>query len=421
MTASIGMAGKFTRRGRLHASASPSSSSSSSCRTGWTRQRRQHQHEERGRGRESYSFSSPRPLSCSCLHDRHEDHLRKEEKRSDKASPPSSVNATPGTLEEFLERLERSQNISNNNKDVAGFVGVDGQGIEEEKKEPSHLVHLVGTGPGDPELLTLKAVRLMQQADVVLYDRLISSEVLEYVNKECLMVYVGKERGMHTRSQGEIHELLYRFCTAGATVVRLKGGDPYVFGRGGEELEYLQERGVEVRCVPGITAASGISSALGIPLTHRGIADNVQFITGHLRGEFTDEKLKELAHKVAYENTTIVIYMGLNSLPQMSKELLEHGMDPSTAAVAVERGTMENQRTVFAPLNDLTEMVTEAELQSPTLIIIGNVVTLCPLWQDEKVDYSSGKPEAMTIDAFKGGKSAAAERREEGDREGIMT
>jgi len=124
---------------------------------------------------------------------------------------------------------------------------------------------------------------------------------------------------------------------------------------------------------------------------------------------------------VAYENTTIVIYMGLNSLPQMSKELLEHGMDPSTAAVAVERGTMENQRTVFAPLNDLTEMVTEAELQSPTLIIIGNVVTLCPLWQDEKVDYSSGKPEAMTIDAFKGGKSAAAERREEGDREGIMT
>jgi uroporphyrin-III C-methyltransferase len=277
---------------------------------------------------------------------------------------------TPGTLESFLSRMKDAQQKSKSKS-------------KREGEEEGYVVHLVGTGPGDPELLTLKAVRLMQQADVVLYDRLISSEVLEYVNKDCLMVYVGKERGLHTRSQGEIHQLLYEFCTAGATVVRLKGGDPYVFGRGGEELEYLQERGVDVHCVPGITAASGISSALGIPLTHRGIADNVQFITGHLRGEFTGEKLKELANKVAYENTTIVIYMGLNSLPQMSQELIEHGMDPQTASVAVERGTMKNQRTVFSPLQGLAGMVEEAELESPTLIVIGNVVTLCSYWQDK--------------------------------------
>ncbi|QDZ22185.1 uroporphiryn-III C-methyltransferase [Chloropicon primus] len=315
------------------------------------------------------------------LHDRHEDHERRR-----RGSPDQEAEAelTPGTLEEFLRRVE--------GKPVSGSSPRD-----------PHLVHLVGTGPGDPELLTLKAVRLMKQADVVLYDRLISAEILEYVNEDCLMIYVGKERGLHTRSQGEIHELLYRFCTSGKTVVRLKGGDPYVFGRGGEELEYLQERGVEVRCVPGITAASGISSSLGIPLTHRGVADNVQFITGHLRGEFTSAKLKELAQKVAYENTTVVIYMGLNSLPQMSRELMDNGMDPGTAAVAVERGTMANQRTVFAPLESLSGMVEDAQLESPTLIVVGNVVTLSPTWQGHRGASSGERP------------STAAEEQKEGE------
>ena len=298
------------------------------------------------------------------LHQNHEDH--------DRASGEAFA---PGTLDDYLRRLEAAAPSPSSPSSSSG----------------PNLVHLVGTGPGDPELLTLKAVRLLQSADVVLYDRLISSEVLEYAASDALMIYVGKERGLHTRSQDEIHELLYRFCASGKTVVRLKGGDPYVFGRGGEELDYLQQRGVEVACVPGITAASGISSALGIPLTHRGIADNVQFITGHLRGEFTEEKLRELANKVAFENTTIVIYMGLSSLPQMSRELMDHGMDPETAAVAVERGTMANQRTVFAPLGSLTEMVEDAALESPTLIVVGNVVTLCPLWRERRGEEVADK------------------------------
>lgn len=270
----------------------------------------------------------------------------------------------PGTLDDFLERLhDRSQS---------------------DKDDIPNLVYLVGTGPGDPGLLTMKAVQLMQKADVVLYDRLISSEILNYVNKEALMIYVGKEKDLHTRSQSEIQELLHQFCQSGALVIRLKGGDPYIFGRGGEELEYLQERGVEVKCIPGITAASGISSVLGIPLTHRGIADNVQFVTGHLKGEQTEENLKQIANKVVYDNTTIVVYMGLSSLPQMSEELVKHGMHPSTPAVAVERGTMPNQRTVFASIGDLAECVQGAQLESPTLIIVGHVVSLALGWQDKQ-------------------------------------
>lgn len=324
--------------------------------------------------------SLPRPSTTRArsLHDRLWDHERTPSgRRDDDGLRRDSGASTPGTLEEFLARVEDKPTS------VASTTGAGAAA--------NHVVHLVGTGPGDPELLTLKAVRLMARADVVLYDRLISGEILDFVSDSCLMIYVGKEKGLHTRSQGEIHELLYRFCASGATVVRLKGGDPYVFGRGGEELEYLQERGVEVRCVPGITAASGISSALGIPLTHRGIADNVQFITGHLQGEFTDAKLRDLANKVAYENTTIVIYMGLSSLPQMARELMEHGMAGSTAAVAVERGTMADQRTVLAPLEDLTDMVAGAGLQSPTLIIIGNVVTLSPSWRDQREETSEAR------------------------------
>ena len=149
------------------------------------------------------------------------------------------------------------------------------------------VVHLVGVGPGDVELLTVKALRLMQTADLLLYDRLISPEILSLVNEDAAMLYVGKEAGLHTRPQEEIHSLMMSFATAGRTVVRLKGGDPTVFGRGGEELEYLEQQGVPVRIVPGVTAAAGVAAELGVPLTHRDYADSCRFVTGHARSEHT--------------------------------------------------------------------------------------------------------------------------------------
>ena len=256
----------------------------------------------------------------------------------------------------------------------------------------------------------------MRTADVVLYDRLISSDVLEYVSEDALMIYVGKERGMHTRSQEEIHALLYRFWSKGARVVRLKGGDPYVFGRGGEELDYLQRRGVEVRCVPGITAASGVAAALGIPLTHRGIADNVQFVTGHLRGEVgsqeTTEAIASVASKVACENTTVVVYMGLSSLPALADAVVACGLDPDTPAAAVERGTTADQRTLFASIASLPDAVLEAGLQSPTLIIVGGVVALAPQWQDNACEIQAvwqGKEEGKE---GKEGKEAPSPRQQ---------
>eukprot|EP00232_Nephroselmis_pyriformis_P020364 CAMPEP_0182877284 /NCGR_PEP_ID=MMETSP0034_2-20130328/14658_1 /TAXON_ID=156128 /ORGANISM="Nephroselmis pyriformis, Strain CCMP717" /LENGTH=348 /DNA_ID=CAMNT_0025010117 /DNA_START=138 /DNA_END=1181 /DNA_ORIENTATION=- len=229
-------------------------------------------------------------------------------------------------------------------------------------------VYLVGTGPGDPGLLTLHALQLMQTADVVLYDRLVSQDILDLVHDGATMVYVGKESGYHTRTQDEIHELLARFTARGHTVLRLKGGDPYVFGRGGEEMEFLEERGVRVRCVPGITAAAGIGAELGIPMTHRGVANSVKYLTGHLREN--GEDLEEVAAAAADPKTTLVVYMGLKSLPKLQELLVENGLAPTTPAVAVERGTTVDQREVFSRLSSLPGAVEAAELRSPTLIII---------------------------------------------------
>jgi len=241
-------------------------------------------------------------------------------------------------------------------------------------------VYLVGTGPGDPGLLTLKAVRLMQTAHVVLYDRLVSEDILRLVGADTLMVYVGKQRSYHTRTQGEIHELLRLFAAdAGATVVRLKGGDPFVFGRGGEETQYLSERGVAVRIVPGITAASGIAAELGIPLTHRGLATSVRFLTGHAR-EGGQPELDAAVATACDPHTTLVVYMGLATLPSLAAELAAGGLDPGTPAVAVERGTTPEQRAVWAPLGALQREVAAAQLQSPTLVVIGAVVALAPGW-----------------------------------------
>ncbi|KGN45161.1 uncharacterized protein LOC101222061 [Cucumis sativus] len=248
-------------------------------------------------------------------------------------------------------------------------------------------VFLVGTGPGDPELLTLKAVKVIQSADLLLYDRLVSNDVLELVGPDARLLYVGKTAGYHSRTQEEIHELLLNFAEAGATVVRLKGGDPLVFGRGGEEMDFLQQQGIQVKIVPGITAASGIAAELGIPLTHRGVATSVRFLTGHSRKGGTDPLY--VAENAADPDSTLVVYMGLSTLPSLALKLMHHGLPPDTPAAAVERGTTPQQRTVFAQLKDLADEIKAAELVSPTLIVIGRVVSLSPHWSLSSNEASS--------------------------------
>ncbi|KAK8524860.1 hypothetical protein V6N13_015858 [Hibiscus sabdariffa] len=247
-------------------------------------------------------------------------------------------------------------------------------------------VFLVGTGPGDPDLLTLKAVKVIQKADLLLYDRLVSNAVLDLVGPDARLLYVGKTAGYHSRTQEEIHELLLSFAEAGANVVRLKGGDPLVFGRGGEEMDFLQQQGIQVKVIPGITAASGISAELGIPLTHRGVAISVRFLTGHSRKGGTNPLF--VAENAADPDSTLVVYMGLSTLPSLAQKLIHHGLPPDTPAAAVERGTTPQQRTVFAELKDLADKIKTAELVSPTLIIIGKVVALSPFWPQSSKEAS---------------------------------
>lgn len=241
-------------------------------------------------------------------------------------------------------------------------------------------VYLAGTGPGDPGLLTLRALQLMQTADVVLYDRLVSPDILRLVHDGARMVYVGKQKGFHTRTQDEIHELLCHFAMEGSSVLRLKGGDPFVFGRGGEEVQYLQQRNIKTHVIPGITAASGICADLGIPLTHRGVATSVRFLTGHSR-EGDEAQLDESIAACADPHTTLVVYMGLGTLPALTQQLTTAGLSPGTPAVAIERGTTADQRTVWSPVDHLCDDVEEAKLQSPTLVIIGEVVGLANGWR----------------------------------------
>lgn len=241
-------------------------------------------------------------------------------------------------------------------------------------------VHLVGTGPGDPGLLTLRAARLMATADVVLYDRLVSPDILRLVNPSARMVYVGKAAGLHTRPQAEIESLLAAFAGEGGTVLRLKGGDPFIFGRGGEEAAALRAAGVSVSVVPGVTAAAGVCADLGIPATHRGVATAVTYMTGHAR-EGGEGELRECARAAADQATTLVVYMGLATLPTLSSDLIRAGLNPGTPAVAVERGTTADCRAVHAPLAALPTAVAAAGLQSPTLLVIGDVVALSPGWK----------------------------------------
>lgn len=233
-------------------------------------------------------------------------------------------------------------------------------------------VYLVGAGPGDPDLLTFRALRLMQRADVVVYDRLVSQGILDLVRRDAELVYVGKERNNHAVPQENINHCLVRLAKQGKRVLRLKGGDPFIFGRGGEEIETLKENNVNFQVVPGITAAAGCSSYGGIPLTHRDYAQSCVFVTGHLKDGSVNLNWRALAHP----NQTIVFYMGLQAVKVIGNELIANGLSDDTPAALVEQGTTENQRVHVGTLSNLAEIVEREKVKPPTLIIVGNVVTL---------------------------------------------
>ena len=233
-------------------------------------------------------------------------------------------------------------------------------------------VFLVGAGPGDPELLTVKAHRLIQLADVVLYDNLVAPEIVNLVNPRAQRIYVGKKRSQHALPQDQINATLVQLAREGKKVLRLKGGDPFIFGRGGEEVETLKEHHVAVQVVPGVSAANGISFYTGIPLTHRDYAQAVTFVTGHLKDGSSDLDWSALARP----GHTLVIYMGLEALAEICRQLIAHGLPNSHPVAVIYKGTTKDQKVCVGTLSSITSLARDAGLKPPSLIIVGEVVRL---------------------------------------------
>ncbi len=232
-------------------------------------------------------------------------------------------------------------------------------------------VALVGSGPGDAELLTIRAMRFIEQAQIAIYDRLVSDEILDLLPENCERFYVGKEQAKHCVPQDKINEILAEQAKLGKRVLRLKGGDPFIFGRGGEEAEYLLQNGVSCHVCPGVTAASGCTTYSGIPLTHRGVAQGCTFITGHLQN---DGQLNLPWQSLASDAQTVVFYMGINTLPTIAKELVNHGRKASTPAALIYKGTQPEQQTYRGTIDTLADLVKKHDIKPPTLIVIGDVV-----------------------------------------------